>query len=363
MKLGLLFKFFPIPRSLSLGGTGLDISDQSAKVVSLKREANGCTLADFGETAIPLGIIEGGKVKNQSGLAAILQELRAKHHLGYVVASLPEEPAYVVRIRLPFMPESELRDSIELQLEEHIPLPAAEVEFDYEIFARPLNEAEGYDLSVSIIPKNVLADYQLAMKTAGLTPVAIEIEAQSLARSLIRTADKKTYLIADLGKTRTGFCIVSRGVILFTVTLNSIGGENLTTAIQKNLGISYAEAEKRKMEKGLRRSLEDKQVFESIIPVVSVWRDEINRYRSYWETHKDEGEIKDKISGIVLCGGQASLPGLVDYLASNLGLPVAIGNPWVNILTEDANVPSIDFNNSLRYATAAGLALRNLPAS
>lgn len=360
MKQSLFFRYFPVPCSLILGGTGLDISDLSVKFISLVTSPNDYRVTDFGEAAIPVGVILGGKVINQDGLVKVLAEFKTKHNLQYVVASLPEEPAYLIRVKLPFMPANELRDSIELQLEEYIPLPAGEVVFDYEVFAHPLAETGYYDLSVSIIPKNVLADYKQALEKAGLIPIVLEIEAQSLARSLVSAGDKKTYLIVDIGKTRTGFCVVSRGIVLFTATLGSIGGENLTTAIQKNLGITYNEAEKLKLAKGLRHSAADKQVFEAIIPVVSIWRDEINRYRSYWETHKDDGEAKDKISGIIICGGQSSLPGLVDYLESNIGLSVTIGNPWTNVLEKNTTVPSIDFNNSLRYATATGLALRNL---
>ncbi len=360
MKPGLFFKFFPVPPSLILSGTGLDISDLSVKFISLVAADDYYRMTDFGEADIPMGVIEKGKVINQAGLVKVLEELRIKHSLKYVVASLPEEPAYLIRIKLPSMPENELRDSIELQLEEHIPLSASEVIFDYEIFTRPLTEADGYDLSVSIIPKNVLTDYQQAIEAAGLIPVALEIEAQSLARSLVQRGDQKTYLIVDIGKTRTGFCVVSRGLVLFTATLGGIGGEDLTSAIQRNLAVTHEEAEKIKISKGLMRSVSNRPVFEAIIPIVSIWRDEINRYRSYWETHKDDGEAKDKISGIIMCGGQASLPGLVDYLESNIGLPVTIGNPWLNVLEENNTIPSIDFNNSLRYATTTGLALRNL---
>jgi hypothetical protein len=46
-------------------------------------------------------------------------------------------------------------------------------------------------------------------------------------------------------------------------------------------------------------------------------------------------------------------------LTANLKVPVEIANVWTNIISSfDDKIPSISFNESLKYATAIGLALK-----
>ena len=67
------------------------------------------------------------------------------------------------------------------------------------------------------------------------------------------------------------------------------------------------------------------------------------------------------IERILMCGGDANIPGLLEYLSSGLDTPIAFANPWINILPSfDKEIPPMTFNNSLRYATALGLALRKI---
>ena len=60
-----------------------------------------------------------------------------------------------------------------------------------------------------------------------------------------------TYMIVDFGEKRTGIFIVSRGVVMFTSTLD-VGGVMLNDMIAKNFKVSYQEAEE--MKKKIRSS-------------------------------------------------------------------------------------------------------------
>ncbi|KKR09379.1 MAG: Type IV pilus assembly protein PilM, partial [Parcubacteria group bacterium GW2011_GWA2_39_18] len=63
---------------------------------------------------------------------------------------------------------------------------------------------------------------------------------------------------------------------------------------------------------------------------------------------------------VVLVGGSAMLPGMIVYLAENLGLEVQIGDPWVRV---DASVEikkELAYpENQAKFALAVGLAMRN----
>lgn len=350
------FKLFPPPKYLSQPVVGLDISEQSIKFISLKKKKNHFVIDSHGGINLATGLISNGKILDKDGLRSVLIDFRLKNKLKNVAVSLPEEQAFVVSMQLPSMKRKELRESIELQLEEYVPLPVPEVVFDYEILSFPKNSRDSYNLSVSVLPKKMVSDYADILLGAGFRPLAFEIEAQAQARALLTKEEKDVCMIVDIGRLRAGFSLVVDGVVTFTSTVAHIGGEDITKSIAKHLGVSGEEAEKLKITKGLVRSSGGKDLFYSIIPVVSALADEIRRVNDYWYTNRysDKGVTK-----IILTGGQSTLLGLDTYLAANLGIEVMVGNTWINTFSLDEEIPPISFNNSGRFATAVGLALRN----
>jgi len=359
MHSSLFFRLFPPPKYLSQPVVGLDISEQSIKFISLKPKGARLTIGSYGGLKIPTGLISDGRIIDKDGFQKILSDFRLRYGLGPVAVSLPEEQAFVVDMKLPSMKKSEIRESVELSLEEYVPLPVPETVFDYEILKHPENKKDHYVLGVSVLPKQMVESYLEVLLAAGFQPKVLEIEAQAQARALVspqKSGELERVLIVDIGRLRAGFSVVVNGIVSFTSTVAHIGGEDITKSISKHLSVDTEEAEKLKIEKGLLRSAGTKDLFYSIIPVVSALADEIRRVIDYIHTHRGSEQKPNKI---ILTGGQATLLGLDTYLAANLGIEVVVGNTWERVLSFEDEIPEIDFNNSGRYATAVGLALIN----
>ena len=352
----LILKYFPPPHYLLKPAAGLDISDRSVKFIELGWENGLVVLKKYGEETIPPGVVESGKIVDEAKLVQALESLRQRFKLEYVAASLPEEEAYLFSVKLPLMKKSEIYESIRLQLENHIPLPADKAVFDYEIHCHPSNQENEYEIGVAAISSQNAASYENAIKKSGLIPSVLEIEAHSLPRAVMEN-EEGTIMIIDFGKTRMSVIIVSSNKVKFTATVNSVGGEDITKAVERHLAISRDEAEKLKIEQGLSRGEKNKKPFEAIIPVVSALKDEIYRHFHYWNNHHPSDLVINKI---ILAGGQATLPGLAEYLSINLNVNVLVANPWINVTGIKKEVPDLPFNESLRYTTAIGLALRGL---
>ena len=78
-------------------------------------------------------------------------------------------------------------------------------------------------------------------------------------------------------------------------------------------------------------------------------------------THQHLPEEERVIQQVFLAGGGANLPGLPAFLESELNTKVGTGDPWVNIASKPFHkLPPLSFEESLRYTTALGLALRGL---
>lgn len=333
---------------------GLDISDESLKFVELIPVKNGIRMGRYGEQKIPVGIIESGKIKDSKRLEQVLLSLKKEKGIHFVRVSLPEEQVYLFRLRLDKIGLTNVREGIEFSLEEHIPISAKEAIFDYELLSE---DADSLEIQVAAIPKNIIENYLAVFRNSQISVQSFELEAQAISRAVIKKDDLETYMIVDFGQTRTGIFIISRGVVMFTSTLD-VGGVMLTKMIQKNFNVSFEEAEKMKKEFGLQRNMDNKEIFSVLLNIVSILRDEIVKHFLYWHTHKnEEGKDHPAIKKIILCGGDANLIGLVEYFSISIKSKVEIANVWINIADKDMYIPEITFNHSLTFAAALGLAL------
>ena len=351
MVLDPILSLFPVPDYLSMPAVGLDISDRSLKFAEVSHVSGASLkLSRFGEIDIPVDFIKSGAIVEEKGLVELFIKFREENNLSYVTVSLPEEKAFVVKIILPKVARRDLRETIELHLEEHVPFPASSVVFDYDVVSE---DETNIGVVVSALERSTVDSYLNVLKLSGFIPVAFEIEAQALARALIPQYAKGTFFIVDFGRVRTGFAIAEKNTIQFSSTV-SIGGDAIVAAVTARFGVKEEIAREMKEKRGLRRNV-DEELFFAITPTVSVLRDEIVKHENFWNTRS-----RSPIEKIILTGGDANIPGLADYLASGSGTPFLLANPWVNILSFENKIPEVPFNQSLRYATAIGLALRKV---
>ena len=345
---------FPPPAFILMPAVGIDISDRSIKYARLVPIGDGYKLGDFGSVPLAPGIVEGGRIIAPDLLEAALGDLRRKHNISFVRAALPEEQMYYFRATFPAGPREVLRDTIELSLEEHVPLSGPDAVFDFEVVSQ--NGAD-VEVAVTAAPRSVVESYTDTFSAAGLTLLSLELEAEALARTVITSGDKVAHLIVDFGETRTGIAISYEGEIFFTSTI-AIGGRMLTETLAKNFNIPMEEAEKMKQEFGLVRNTPRQDLFSLLLNNVAVLRDEINKHFIYWHTHPDEnGNARPTIEEIILVGGGSNLSGLPDYLSASLRVKTSVANIWTNVSLPSGGVPELSRGESVGYATAVGLSL------
>lgn len=391
--------------SLHQPSFGLDISDLSLKIINLEKRGRTLKLASFGETKIEEGIIKKGEIKDVKALSEIIKRARAKVQgkkikTKNVICSLPEEKAFLEVIHLPKMAKEEVKKAVSFEAENYIPLPIEDVYLDSQIIPVknnfPISEkrkrtilakGEGKDnleVLIAALPKKTVDPYVQALKGAGLIPQALEIESLAIARATIKEAlSRRPILIIDLGATRTSFIIFAKGAVRFTSSI-PISSQLFTENISKSLKINREKAEKLKRYYGLKglRKVElraqrkdgivfkkeisqEGKIFEALIPILTDLSEQIRDYLDYYLSHALDDhsfiEGEEKIATILLSGGGSNLKGLPEFLSGQLKIPVKRTNPWINILPPPLKGwPEMPPEESLRYTTAIGLALRGL---
>ncbi|HZX50109.1 MAG TPA: type IV pilus assembly protein PilM [Candidatus Paceibacterota bacterium] len=350
---------------------GLDLSDLSLKIVSLEERGKGFRLSSFGEASIPEGVIEGGEIRKEEKLVQVIRKAVAevkgkKIQTNYMVASLPEEKGFVQVVQFPPMGKEELGNAIRLQAENYIPYPVDTVYLDFTVIPPSHNHVDHLDVLIASLPRTIVDSYISAFEKAGFTPRALEIDALALSRAVIEKGVAPVpVLLVDVGNARTKFSIFSGYSLRFTTSV-PVSANTFTQAVATRLGVEEERAEELKRMYGLD-SIEEKlgdEVFQAMAPSATEFVKQIQKYLTYYETHIPHQHLdrpQKKIKKVVLCGGGANLRGLPEFLMRFLKVEVAVGNPWVNILSASLKeLPALPFQDSLRYSTALGLGLRGV---
>ncbi len=347
--------FFPPPNFILMPAAGIDISDRNIKYAELVPTSSGHSLKSYGAVALPAGIIEGGRILDSQKLQDALRTLVRTKNLSFVRAVLPEAQTYFFQTTIPdAKTEEELRNTIELTLEEHVPIPVIDAVFDFKVENRSSTDAT---VSVVVTTRSVVESYAEVFGNAGMTLLSLEQEDEALARTIVKEGDDRARLIVDFGEVKTGIAVICGSRVYFTATVN-MGGQMLTKTLVNHFNISVEEAEQMKRTYGLRRNSPDQDFFALLVNNISVLRDEINKHFIYWHTHPDEKGIpRPQIEEIILVGGDSNLVGLSDYLSTSLHVKTVVADVWANITLPEHGVPEIPLGESLSYATAIGLSL------
>ncbi len=351
---------------------GIDLSDLSVKIAQLKKTGDRISLVSWNTLPIPEGLIEQGDIKKEDQLAKIIREACSKVQgeklrTKYVVASLPEEKAFLRVIQLPRMKEEEVAGAVRFELENYVPYSPETVYVDTEIISPLKNHLDHLDVLLAVLPKSTVDSYVSLFKKANLVPLVFEIESLACARAVMQKGISPfPILIVDLGATRTSFIVFAGYAIRFTASIQ-VSSSQCTATLAKHLRVDLKKVEELKMKYGLqdRKSKEGKEVFEALVPPLSDLVDQMKRYLDYYEAHESHQHLSNqdrKIRKIFLTGGGANLKGLEEFLMNELRIEVALGNPWTNILLQPfTKLPPLPLKEALQYTTALGLALRGLP--
>jgi len=343
---------------------GIDIGTCSVRVIELGRKGKEIVLENYGELksssiqALSFRAIEenGLLFSSQDTAKAISIILKnAAIETKEANFSIPDFTTFFTSFELPSMTEKELPQAVQYQVRSNIPLPLSEVTIDWLVIEGSVNQNSKGLLKVMVaaIPNDIIFQYQEIARLANLEIKSLEAEAFALCRA-VNYNNNKTISIIDVGARTTTINIAENGILKMSHSFN-VGGNELTEALSQSLKISYEQAEELKKEAGFGESENnEKKVQDVLFPLVNLIFSEINKiHQSFYYS------FNKKVEKIFLAGGIALMPGLKDYFAKELGLPVDIIDPFANI-SYNPILKDILQEMGPIYAIAVGLAKKGL---
>lgn len=350
---------FAPPRYMAPPLSGIDLSASGVKAVRLESIADGLILASYtADTRLPAGAFADGEIVDRP---SVVHELAAAAHVIGVAATnaaLPESKSYLFDTTVDAANRSDWHLAVEQHLDELIPLPPAEAIFDI-VPVRQGKQGEARVQGVGFA-RRIVDETLSVFDEAHIELRSLEAEQFAMARALLPTGDTSTTLLIDIGKTTTKLTVVEERIPRFAATIG-IGGHALTLAVQKHFGVTEPEARRVKAERGIVPSLGNDDYLEAMLSTVSAIRDEITRRLDFWQERSATTHEHEPVTQAILAGGNASVRGLPEYFEGSLKVPVMTGDVFTNLAPRSVWIPQLDYTESLAFATAIGLALRDAP--
>jgi len=339
---------------------GLDISSSSAKLVELGMSATGdYVLERLASEPFEKGWITDGQIEKFDEVVGAVRKLLDKSgtKTRQVVMAMPQSAVITKRIMLPAgLRDEELELQVESEANQYIPFSLDEVSLDFCVIGPSPTSGGDIEVLIAASRKERVQDRQGLAEAAGLKPVVLDIESHASLLAMGRIVDTlpnegRDALVAlfEIGADTTSLKVLREGEMLYDRD-QAFGGSQLTTLISRQYGLSFEEAEQKKL---AGDQLED---YESqvLAPFVDSLSQEIGRALQYFFTSTPH----HKVHYVMLAGGTATLPGLKDRVTDLTGFAAMVVNPFdgmkIGSHVKEAKVRK----ESPSYLTACGLAMR-----
>jgi len=344
------------------GLVGVDIGSSAVKAVELKPGGKGgdeYQLLNIGTEALPPEAIVDGAIMDSGAVIDAIQRLFSSQKIktNEVATSVSGNAVIVKKISLPQMSTEELAESIHWEAEQYIPFDIQDVSLDYEVIDGG-GSGGNMDVLLVAVKKDKISDYTSAISQAGRNPLVVDVDVFALQNCYeinYGIDPGRVVALLNIGASIMNINIVKGATSIFNRDI-AVGGNQYTDAIQKELNLSFDQAEALK-----RGARVEGAAPENLHPIIQAVSEnialEIQKTFDFFRATSSE----DRIDRIFLSGGTAKIQGLKDLLAERFEAGVEILNPF-NSVTYNPRDFDPEFINEMgpSAAIAVGLAARKM---
>jgi len=332
---------------------GLDIGSGFVKVVEVDHSGDQPEVTRVAMRALlPDAIVEGeimdyGLVSD--AVMGLFQEIGLKG--AEVITAVGGHDVIIKKIEMDRMKESDAREVIRWEAEQHVPFDIKSVELDFQI----LNpHDDGLQMEVLLVAaKRELVDNKVGLlQDAGVNPIIIDVDAFALHNAFEHNyPDSQDGIIAlvNVGHETTNVNILENGVPILTRDI-PFGSRKIREDLQRERGLTAEQAED---------VVQGRETVENLEQFVDASADEvavgIERASAFLMTRED-GET---IGRIFLSGGGARIPGMVAALARRMNVETQLVNPFERVPVRPGAAGDISLEEAApMLLLPLGLALR-----
>ncbi|HEX8000307.1 MAG TPA: type IV pilus assembly protein PilM [Pyrinomonadaceae bacterium] len=341
---------------------GVDIGSSSVKAVELQGKPGNLQLLSLGYENLQADSIVDGQIMELNDVSNVITNIFREHQIktDRIAAGVSGHSVIVKNIVVPQMTQEELEESIEWHAEEHIPFDITDVSLDYQIIG---SSPDALHVLMAACKRDKIANVKQAIQLAGKQPAVIDVDAFALQNCYevnYQPMPGQIVALLNIGAATMNINILNGTKSVFTRDV-SVGGNQYTSLLQRELGLSHEQAESVKRGMPLPEGTEERAIQPILETVSDILALEIQKTMDFYRATAEEGE--GTVQKIYISGGGSKLPGLSEYLSNRFEVEVEVFNPFRQIKV-DVRRFDPDYMREVvpEMAVAVGLALRGVEA-
>jgi type IV pilus assembly protein PilM len=319
---------------MATGIIGLDIGTSAVRAAQVVAGRGGAfSLVGFGQVALPPGAVGDGEVRDPGPVSEAIAQLwkRAKLRTKRAVIGVANQRVVVRTVDLPYLEEKDFRSSLRFQVADHIPMPVEDAQLDFQMIGDYTTDTQEHMMRVLLVAAatDMVEGFVGAAASGGIEATAVDLTPFAVARAVSVAARGDVGMagseaVVDVGAGVTNIVIHHNGEPRF-VRILLVGGDDATSALADELGVSFDEAEALKLDLG--RGVGSPETQQVLGLRVDALVDEIRGSIDYYMSQEDS----EPLASVVLTGGGSLTPGLVDRLEQALRIDVQRARPLVDL--------------------------------
>jgi len=341
---------------------GVDIGSSSVKAVELQGKNGDFQLVSLGYEGLQPDSVVDGQIMELNAVSSAIGNIFTEHKIKTtkVAAGVNGHSVIVKNIVLPQMTDDELQESFAWHAEEHIPFDISDVNLDYHVTD---SAPDAIHVLLAACKRDKVANLKQAIQLAGKQPAVIDVDAFALQNCYELNYDPQpgtVVALLNIGASTTNINILNGNRSVFTRDA-TFGGNQYTSLLQKELGLTFDQAEQVKRGMPLPESIEARDIQPILDTVSDILALEIQKTMDFYRATVEDGE--EAVQQILVSGGGSKLRGLIEFLASRFEVSVEVFDPFRKIRV-DARGFDPDYMREVvpEMAIAVGLALRGVDA-
>ena len=342
------------------GVVGLDIGSSAVKLVELRERKGSFQVQKVAVEGLSPEAIVDGSIMDSSLVVDAIHKLndQAKVKNPNFATSLSGHSVIIKKIQVPAMSQEELAESIQWEAEQYIPFDINDVRLDYVVLSEaPPGEGQ-MDVLLVAVKRDKVNDYMSVISQAGRTPALVDVDAFAVQNCYEVNYDLdplKVVALVNMGAAVTNINVVSRGQSVFWRDI-SFGGNQFTEALQREYNLSFDQAETVK-----RGGTVDRYSASEARPVIDAvsgeMASEVQKTFDFFAATSAEGPVDE----LVVSGGCALTPNLLQILRERFGVPVELMDPFRRVQVRESDFDA-EWLRSVApmLAVTVGLAIRKV---
>lgn len=338
---------------------GIDISSTAVKLIELRQGSGRYRVESYAAEPLPQNAVVEKNIANLEAVSECIRSALRRSHtkLREAAVAVPSSSAISKVISVQSgLSEDEMEAQVTLQANQYIPYPLEEVNLDFQILGPSRGRADETDvLLVASRSENV--DVRVdALQSAGITARVVDVESYAVENAFglmapeLQGGEEQTVGVVDVGATMTTLTVIEQGRILYTRE-QVFGGRQLTDEVMRRYDYSYEEAGRRKRAGDLPESYEQ----EVLAPFLDMLAQQVMRSLQFFYGASQHNSVDH----VLLAGGCAVIPGAVDTVREQVGVPVTVANPFANMSVASRVHPQALAEDAPSLLIATGLATRS----